>query len=80
LRLLSTGSAITVEKTAERLIVVMDKDYAGLIKKKLDDVYRTAGASGAGGTRSDKAERESRQSFIVSTIHLYAWLHVEEYQ
>jgi hypothetical protein len=44
----------------------MDKDYAGIIKKKLDDVYKSAGASGAGGLRGEKAERESRQSFIVN--------------
>lgn len=44
----------------------MDKDYAAIIKKKLDDVYKTAGASGAGGMRGEKAERESRQAFIVS--------------
>lgn len=38
----------------------MDRDYAGVIKKKLDDVYRT-GSSGTG----VKSEKESRQAFIV---------------
>lgn len=67
-RLLSTGSSATVEKMSELLRSVMDKDYAGIIKKKLDDVYKTAGASGVGGIRGEKAERESRQAFIVSSV------------
>jgi hypothetical protein len=57
---------MTLEKTSEFLQSVMDKDYAGIIKKKLDDVYRTGGVSGTGGVRGEKAERELRQSFIVS--------------
>jgi hypothetical protein len=64
--MLSTGSTTTVEKTSQLLQSVMDKDYAGIIKKKLDDVYRTGGVSGTGGIRGEKAERELRQSFIVS--------------
>ena len=65
-RILTTGSTVAVEKTSEFLQSVMDKEYAGVIKKKLDDVYRTGSVSGAGGVRGEKAERESRQSFIVS--------------
>lgn len=64
--MLSTGSTMAVEKTSEFLQSVMDKDYAGTIKKKLDEVYRTGGVSGAG-VRGEKVERELRQSFIVST-------------
>jgi conserved oligomeric Golgi complex subunit 4 len=50
-----------VEKTSESLREVMDRDYAGVIKKKLDDVYRTGGSGPA-----IKGEKESRQAFIVS--------------
>ena len=64
--MLSTGSTAAVEKTSDFLQSVMDKDYASIIKKKLDDVYKTAGVSGAGGVRGEKVERELRQSFIVS--------------
>ena len=64
-RMLSTGSTVTVEKTSEFLQGIMDKDYSSIIKKKLDDVYRTGGVSGAGGVRGEKVERELRQSFIV---------------
>jgi len=63
--MLSTGSTMAVEKASEFLQGIMDKDYASIIKKKLDDVYRTGGVSGAGGVRGEKVERELRQSFIV---------------
>jgi hypothetical protein len=63
-RLLSTGSVHAVEKTLEHFRDVVDRDYAGVIKKKLDDVYRTAGSSSVG--RGEKVERENRFAFIVS--------------
>lgn len=62
-RLLSTGNLNIVKKTSEALREVMDRDYAGVIKKKLDDVYRT-GSSGS----SVRSEKESRQAFIVSEV------------
>ena len=61
-RLLSCGSLAAVQRTSELLRDVMDKEYIGVIKRKLDDVYRTAGPAG---TRGEKAERENRLSFIV---------------
>ena len=60
-RLLSTGHVKTVEKASDLLREIMDRDYCGVIKKKLDDVYRTGGAGPAA-----RAEKESRQAFIVS--------------
>lgn len=63
-----------VEKTAEQLRDVMDREYAGVIKKKLDDVYRTAGPMGPG-ARGEKAERESRQSFIVRRVYFQPQLY-----
>ena len=66
MRMLSTGSTVTVEKTSQFLQGIMDKDYASVIKKKLDDVYRTGGVSGTGGVRGEKVERDLRQSFVVS--------------
>ncbi|TFK93127.1 COG4-domain-containing protein [Polyporus arcularius HHB13444] len=62
-RMLTTASVATVERTSERLRDVMDKDYARVIKHKLDNVYR-GGAAGPG-ARGEKAERENRQSFII---------------
>ncbi|KAJ3558060.1 hypothetical protein NM688_g1138 [Phlebia brevispora] len=59
-RLLSTGHVKTVQRTSELLRDVMDRDYAGVIKKKLDEVYRTGGSGSA-----PRSEKESRQAFII---------------
>ncbi|KAJ7752135.1 COG4 transport protein-domain-containing protein [Mycena metata] len=63
-RLLSTGSVKTVEQMFEQLRDIMDRDYIGVIKKKLDDVYRTSGPTGPN-SRGEKAERENRAAFII---------------
>lgn len=65
-RMLSTASAATVERTSNQLRDVMDKDYSRVIKQKLDNVYK--GGSAGPGARGEKAERENRQSFIVSLL------------
>ena len=70
--MLSTGSVSAVEQTSEGIRDIMDYAHAGVIKRKLDDVYRTAGTTG--GSRGDKAERESRTAFIVSASHNRAGL------
>ncbi len=67
-RLLTTGNAGIVERASERLRDVMDRDYAGVIKKKLDDVYRTGGSGS-----TVKGEKESRQAFIVGPFRT-VWL------
>ncbi|TBU29088.1 COG4-domain-containing protein [Dichomitus squalens] len=63
LRMLSTASVTTVVRTSDLLRDVMDKDYARVIKLKLDNVYK-GGAAGPG-ARGDKVERENRQAFII---------------
>ncbi|KAF7359494.1 Cog4 domain-containing protein [Mycena sanguinolenta] len=63
-RVLSTGSVKTVEQMFEQLRDIMDKDYVGVIKKKLDDVYRSSGSAGPN-VRGEKAERENRTAFII---------------
>ncbi len=63
LRLISTGSYTAVERTLQQLREVMERDYSGVIKKKLDDVYRAAGTSGQ--SRGEKVEKENRLTFIV---------------
>ncbi|KAG2747471.1 COG4-domain-containing protein [Suillus brevipes Sb2] len=63
-RVLSAGSFKHIERMTELLKDFMDHDYAGGIKRKLDDVYRTAANTGGGG-RGEKSERECRTSFII---------------
>lgn len=72
-RLLSTGTSSIVQKTCEILRDTMDREYAGVIKKKLDDVYRNAGVPGPG-LKGEKVERENRQTFIVrSSTQCYSF-------
>ncbi|XP_006458408.1 hypothetical protein AGABI2DRAFT_115438 [Agaricus bisporus var. bisporus H97] len=75
-RMLSTGSVLVVQRTLEQLREVIEQDYIGIIRKKLDDVYRNAVVSGSH-ARADKMERENRMMFIIllndldiSTSHL----------
>jgi len=65
-RLLSTGAPRVVERTAAALRSVIENDYAGTIRRKMDDVYRNAGVG-----RGEKVERESRAAFIVRS-HSYS--------
>uniref|UniRef100_A0A8H7Y2D9 Conserved oligomeric Golgi complex subunit 4 n=1 Tax=Psilocybe cubensis TaxID=181762 RepID=A0A8H7Y2D9_PSICU len=80
-RLMTTGSLGAVEKTLQQIREVIDRDYIGVIKRKLDDVYKSQGPAPSG-ARPDRAERENRNSFIillndfdVSTSHLERLIH-----
>ena len=62
-RLLTTGSLSAVEKTLQQLREVIDRDYAGVLRRKMDDVYRTAGTT--------RSERETAGAFIVCVTHRF---------
>lgn len=64
-RLLTTGSLTSVERMLEQLRDTIDQDYIGVIKKRLDEIYRNPG-SGNSNVRPDRVERENRIGFIVS--------------
>ena len=64
--MLTTASPTAVERTSGLLRDVMDKDYARVIKMKLDNVYK--GGTTGPGARGEKAEKENRQSFIVGSL------------
>nr|GAT61280.1 predicted protein [Mycena chlorophos] len=64
MRVLTTGSLNTVDRMFQQLREIMEKDYIGVIKKKLDDVYRTNAPTGAT-ARGERQERENRTAFII---------------
>lgn len=68
-RLLSTGSLNAVERMIQHLRDVLEKDYAGVLKRKMDDVYRSAGTPGQN-ARGEKADRDNRLAFAVSVTKL----------
>ena len=47
---------------------MIENDYAGTIRRKMDDVYRNAGVG-----RGEKVERESRAAFIVRSVSYSRW-------
>lgn len=49
----------------QQLREVVNSDYIGVIKGRLDEVYKNTGAV-TSNTRPDRAERENRVTFIVS--------------
>ena len=63
-RILSTGSDITVTRMTNLLKDIIDKDYSGGIKSKLDEVYRSSGST-ISSTRSDMSELGSRNMFVM---------------
>jgi conserved oligomeric Golgi complex subunit 4 len=67
-RILSTGSINASKRTTQLLRDIIDRDYNGVIKKKLDDVYRNAVNVGAV-ARGEKVERENRIAFLVRPIN-----------
>lgn len=72
-RVLSTGSLNAVERMIEQLRDILEKDYASVLKKKMDDVYRSAGTQGQA-ARGEKADRDNRLAFAVSIL-LYSLIH-----
>ena len=65
----------------ERIITqvkdVMSRDFALVIKKRLDDVYKNVNSNTTGPQR-ERADKETKSTFIVSIVmrspgaHLYA--------
>lgn len=64
-RLLSTGDVKGAEVTFDQLRNTMEQDYVGVIRRKLDDVYRYVGSSGPT-SWGEKGDKENRVTFIVS--------------
>ena len=65
-RLLTTGSLGGVERTLHQLRDIIDRDYIGILKRKLDDVYKPSGPPPSN-IRPDRVERDNRATFIVSS-------------
>ncbi|KIM48961.1 hypothetical protein M413DRAFT_59758 [Hebeloma cylindrosporum] len=80
-RLLTTGSLGGAERTLHHLRDVIDRDYIGVLKRKLDDVYKPSGPPPSN-VRPERVERDNRATFItllndldISTSHLERLLH-----
>ena len=65
-RLVTTGSPLGVDQTLTQLRDVFERDYIGVIKWKMDDVYRNSGPTSSS-ARPDRIEKDNRVAFIVRT-------------
>jgi len=63
-RLLSTSSVSITTRIIVELQEVMIQDYAGVMKKRLDDVYNSSNANTTGHMR-DRIEKENKTRFIT---------------
>ncbi|EAU88111.1 hypothetical protein CC1G_03783 [Coprinopsis cinerea okayama7 len=80
-RLLTTGSVACVRHTIEQYRDILDRDYIGVYKKRMDDVYKNP-MSVTSTPRPDRTERENRVAFItllndldISVSHLDRLIH-----
>ncbi|KAH7096123.1 COG4-domain-containing protein [Auriculariales sp. MPI-PUGE-AT-0066] len=60
-RLLTTGSGTTVDRTCLTIKDIISRDLVGALKRKMDDIYRP----GVAGARSEKGERDARAVFVL---------------
>ena len=70
-RVCSVGEIQCLKQMASVVQEVVERDYAGVIKGKLEDVYSARGpGTGQRGAAAEKAERESRTTFMVREVYL----------
>ena len=66
-RAVSTGSLDALQATATRASTILERDFAGVIRSKLDDVY--AGKVNPNALpKGEKSDRENRTTFMVHTF------------
>lgn len=64
-RLLSSSSLKTLHKTIQQMKDIVARDYASVIQKRLEDVYKHTNAS-ASIAQKERYDREQKSLFIVS--------------
>jgi len=66
-RMISIGALNALKGSTADVKGTMEKDFAGVIRAKMDEVY--AGRAGGNLTKNEKAEKESRAVFMVRSMH-----------
>jgi hypothetical protein len=65
-RSLSCGSVKTLRSIRVKIGEIVESDYAGILRRKMEGVYAGAGTGGDKGLEREKRERDMRGAFIVS--------------
>jgi hypothetical protein len=68
--LLSTGYAAIIDKMIGSVKEVLERDFAGFIQKKLEEVYS---GKNTNASKSEKAEKENRNTFIVGGLRRFVY-------
>ncbi|KZO95834.1 COG4-domain-containing protein [Calocera viscosa TUFC12733] len=63
-RLVSCSSIPTLDRMCKLVEELMERDYGGVLRRKLEDVYRGVQSMPAG-KEKERVERESRTNFII---------------
>lgn len=65
-RVLSSGSLTALRSMRQKVVTVLEKDYASVLSKKMESVYSTSGVF----DRADKERREKdqKEAYIVSPL------------
>jgi hypothetical protein len=75
-RAVSLGDKEGLRKICSVVKDAIEKDFTGVIKAQLEDVYATSGPGGmrapigSGGKNAEKIEKENRRTFMVSDSHV----------
>jgi hypothetical protein len=64
-RVLSIGSISTIKSMRTSIAQVIERDYLGIIRKKMDGVYATTGQDRA---ERERRERDQKSAFIVCPL------------
>lgn len=64
-RVVSCGSLNTLKSMREKLVTVVENDYLGVIKRKMESVYSVPVGAQDRGIEKERREKEQRQAFIV---------------
>ena len=71
MRVCSVGEIHCLKKMSNVVQEVVERDYVGVMKGKLEDVYSARGpGAGQRGVAAEKAERENRTTFMVCSVFL----------
>jgi len=65
-RVVSCGSLKTLISMREKLVDVVENDYLGVIKRKMESVYSLPAGNQDRGVEKEKRDKDQRQAFTVS--------------
>ena len=65
--MISIGALTALKSSTVDVKGTMEKDYAGIIKARMDEVY--TGKAGGNLAKNEKAEKESRSVFMVRSMY-----------